>query len=74
MIASFHALTFVSNTKFATFLTSRVQEHRHFESQSLTQQKRLDQIDTSQYNVLFYELTSMSDPMQIVHLTELAKN
>jgi len=73
MIASFHALTFVSCTKFTTLLTKRVQEHRHFESQSFIQTNRLDQIDTDQYNVLFYELTSMADPMQIVHLTELAK-
>ena len=42
-------------------------------SQSLVSTKRLDQIDTTQYNVLFYELTNLSDPTQIVHLTELAK-
>ena len=73
MNASFHALTFVANTDFATFLTKRVQDHRHFESQSLVSTQRLDQIDTTKYNVLFYELTDLSDPTQIVHLTELAK-
>ena len=73
MIASFHALTHISTSKFATFLTQHVQAHRHFNSQLHIPDKRLDQIDTLQHNVLFYELTNLSDPTQIVHLTELAK-
>lgn len=73
MDASFHAQTLVSNATFATFLTKQMQDHRHFKSQSLAADKRLDQIDTTKYNVLFYELTSLSDPTQIVHLAELAK-
>lgn len=73
MIASFNALTHVSSSHFATFLTRHMQSHRHFNSQLHVLDKRLDQIDTMQHNVLFYELTNLSDPTQIVYLTELAK-
>ena len=73
MITYFHALIRVSTSKFATFLTQQVQAHRHFDSQTQLPEQRLDQIDTSRFNVLFYELSNLNDPTQIVHLTELAK-
>jgi two-component system LytT family response regulator len=73
MNASFNGLTLVSNTNFATFLTDQIKQNRHFDSFSIVQEERLDQIDTRKYNVFFYELTTMSDPIQIVHLSELAK-
>ena len=53
MITYFHALIRVSTSKFATFLTQQVQAHRHFDSQTQLPEHRLDQIDTSRFNVLF---------------------
>lgn len=73
MITYFHALIRVSSSKFATFLTQHVQAHRLFDTQAHLAEQRLDQIDTSRFNVLFYELANLNDPTQIVHLTELAK-
>jgi len=73
MSASFNALTLVRNVEFATFLTTQLQSHRHFESHLSDNKLRLEQIDTTKHNVLFYELTNLSDPIQIVYLAELAK-
>lgn len=73
MITYFHALVKISTSKFAAFLTQQIQSHRHFDSQMHLPEQRLDQIDSSRFNVLFYELSDLNDPTQIVHLTELAK-
>jgi len=73
MKASFNALIRVTTSEFAKFLNKEIKLHRHFNSQLFITEKRLDQVNPTKHNVLFYELADLSDPTQIVYLTELSK-
>ncbi|MBQ4834468.1 LytTR family transcriptional regulator DNA-binding domain-containing protein [Pseudoalteromonas sp. MMG010] len=73
MLGSFNALTWLKNTKFSTNLSGKISTHRHFSQLKKLENKRLDKVDSLQFNVLFYQLSDLADPTQIVHLAELAK-
>ncbi|BDF96076.1 LytTR family DNA-binding domain-containing protein [Pseudoalteromonas haloplanktis] len=71
--AYFNALTLINDKKFNSLLTMQVSGNRHFDGCHSANYDQLSQIDTSQFNVIFFQLTDTPEPAHIVQLIELSK-
>lgn len=72
--AYFNALTLVYDESFNTLLTMQIKENRHFHSHTITTLAQLDKIDTTQFNVIFYQLDQQATPHRLIQLVELSKS
>ncbi|MBE0377258.1 LytR/AlgR family response regulator transcription factor [Pseudoalteromonas prydzensis] len=72
--AYFNALTLISDVNFNSLLTIQLSENRHFNVHLSANYDQLTKIDTSQFNVVFFQLIHPLESTHLVQLIELSKH